>query len=169
MSNINEQKYAEETLRVVKQCIDEELARLKSRRATILEERKYFNDYFNELKDDEKKDLLDNEVLDTNAYTYSLQLVARLSKQMKEPYFAGFTFKEDEFGDKETYYLSIHTLRDPDTGAIMTTDWRAPVASLYYESEPGKVKFTAPVGCPLNRMRQNSTKTMPKLKPPKRS
>ena len=146
MSNINEQKYAEETLRVVKQCIDEELTRLKSRRETILEERKYFNDYFNELKDDEKKDLLDNEVLDTNAYTYSLQLVARLSKQLKEPYFAGFTFKEDEFDDKETYYLSIHTLRDPDTGAIMTTDWRAPVASLYYESEPGKAKFTAPVG-----------------------
>ena len=66
MSNINEQKYAEETLRVVKQCIDEELARLKSRRETILEERKYFNDYFNELKDDEKKDLIDNEVLATS-------------------------------------------------------------------------------------------------------
>lgn len=142
----NEEKHVRETLEVVKKCIDSELAHLKMRRENILEERKYFNDYFNELKDDEKKDLLENELLDTNAYAYSLQFVARLGKQLKEPYFAGFTFKEDDEDEGESYYLSIQTLRQPETGAIVTTDWRAPVASLYYEAEPGKAKFSAPAG-----------------------
>ena len=90
-----EEKHVKETLDIVKKCIDSELVHLKMRRENILEERKYFNDYFNELKDDEKKDLLENELLDTNAYAYSLQFVARLGKQLKEPYFAGFTFEED--------------------------------------------------------------------------
>lgn len=140
----NELKHADETIAAVNKCIEKELAHLKFRRANILEERKYFNDYFNELKEDEKKDLLDNELLDTNAYVYSLQYLARLGKQLKEPYFAGFVFEES--GEAERYYLSIHTLRDPESGAIITTDWRAPIASLYYESEPGSAYFTAPAG-----------------------
>ncbi len=95
VNDMNEKKYAEETLAAVKRCIEKELTHLKLRRENILEERKYFSDYFNELKEDEKKDLLDNELLDTNAYVYSLQLLARLGKQLKEPYFAGFVFEED--------------------------------------------------------------------------
>lgn len=128
-----EKKYAEETIAAVKKCIEKELSHLKIRRGNILDERRYFNDYFYELKDDEKKDLLENELLDTNAYVYSLQLLTRLGKQLKEPYFAGFTFSESDGGAEEApennaeqYYLSIHTLRDPETGAIITTDWRAP-------------------------------------------
>ena len=145
-----EKKYAEETIAAVKKCIEKELSHLKIRRGNILDERRYFNDYFYELKNDEKKDLLENELLDTNAYVYSLQLLARLGKQLKEPYFAGFTFSESDGepteNEAEQYYLSIHTLRDPETGAILTTDWRAPIASLYYESEPGAASFNAPAG-----------------------
>lgn len=143
--DINETMHAESTLAAIKSCIDSELARLKIRKEKILADRRYFNEYFNELKDDEKKDLLDNELLDTNSYTYSLQLLSRLGKQLKEPYFAGFVFQE-EGEEPEKYYISIHTLRDPETGAIITTDWRAPVASMYYESEPGEAHFTAPAG-----------------------
>ena len=138
-------EYAQKTTNIINKCIERELEHVKMRRENILDERKYFSDYFNELKDDEKKDLLDNELLDTNAYMYSLDFLARLSKQLKEPYFAGFTFCEE--GEKpETYYLSIQTLRNPENDDIVTTDWRAPVASLYYEAEPGEAKFSAPMG-----------------------
>lgn len=143
----DEIKHANETISAVKRCIENELSHLKLRRENILGERRYFSDYFYELKDDEKKDLLENELLDTNAYVYSLQFLTRLGKQQKEPYFAGFAFQEDaEDAETERYYLSIQTLRDPETGSIITTDWRAPIASLYYESEPGNTSFTAPAG-----------------------
>ncbi len=141
----NEFENAQNTLNVVKKCIDEELENIRIRRENILDERKYFSDYFSELKDDEKKDLLDNELLDTNAYAFSLGFLARLGKQLKEPYFAGFTFCEDG-EEPETHYLSIQTLRNPDNDEIVTTDWRAPVASLYYEAELGKACFSAPLG-----------------------
>lgn len=142
-----EQAYAAVTIHAVRGCIEKELSVLKQRRGTILEERKYFIDYFYELKDDEKRDLLANEFLDTKSYEYTLNTLARLGKQLREPYFARFDFVEDGQEDEDTaYYLSIHTLRDPETGRILTYDWRAPISSLYYEMEPGPAYFTAPMG-----------------------
>ncbi len=55
VNDMNERKYAEETLAAVKRCIDKELAHLKLRRENILEERKYFSDYFNELKEEREE------------------------------------------------------------------------------------------------------------------
>ncbi len=41
-----EQAYAAVTIHAVRGCIEKELSVLKQRRGTILEERKYFIDYF---------------------------------------------------------------------------------------------------------------------------
>ena len=54
-----EKIYAERTLQAIQNCIQRELKIVQKRKGAILEERKYFTDYFAELKDDEKKDLLD--------------------------------------------------------------------------------------------------------------
>lgn len=143
----SEQAYAERTLEIVRRCMDHELEIVRRRKGEILDERRYFMDYFAELKDDEKKDLLGMEEVDTQNYLRSIAYLARLGKQLKEPYFAGFDFTPaDGSGDTLRCYLSIQTLRDPDGGEMMTFDWRAPVASLYYESEPGEASFDAPDG-----------------------
>lgn len=142
-----EKQYAERTLEAIRTCINRELEITRKRKGAILDERKYFMDYFAELKDDEKKDLLGMEEMDTRSYVRSLEYLARLSKQAKEPYFAGFDFApEDGSGEVIRCCLSIQTLRDPDNGEMLTFDWRAPIASLYYESEPGQASFEAPDG-----------------------
>jgi len=142
-----ELRYAERVREIIRDKIAEELKLSGKRKQDILEQRKYFSDYFAELKDDEKKDLLDNEALDTRQYLNSRALITRLARQEQDPYFAGFDF---EFGgdpeDTLRGYISLQTLRDPETDEIVVFDWRAPICSLYYESEPGDAHFDAPTG-----------------------
>lgn len=141
-----EQQYAAAAKAAVGRCTEKELSRLKEKRTDILEERKYFIDYFYELKEDEKRDLLENEYLDTKTYEKTLSDLARLGRQMQEPYFARFDFCETEDETAEKYYIGIHTVTDPLDGRIVIYDWRAPVASLYYEYEPGSAAYKAPGG-----------------------
>lgn len=141
-----EKQYAADAKAAVGRCTEKELSRLKDKREDILEERKYFIDYFYELKEDEKRDLLENEYLDTKTYENTLSDLARLGRQMQEPYFARFDFCETEEDDAEKYYIGIHTVTDPLDGRIVIYDWRAPVSSLYYEYEPGPAAYKAPGG-----------------------
>lgn len=141
-----EQEYAALAKEAISGCTQKELARLQEKREHILDERKYFIDYFYELKEDEKRDLLENEYLDTKTYENTLTELARLSKQMQEPYFARFDFIEEGEASTDKYYVGIHTVTDPKTGRIMIYDWRAPVSSLYYEYEPGQASYKAPGG-----------------------
>ena len=142
-----EREYAELTHRAIKACIDAELAASGRRKNQILEQRRYFSDYFSELKDDEKRDLLSNEALDTVDYIGVLAHLKKLERQDQEPYFAGIDFVyKDEPEENNRLYISLQTLRDPETDEIITFDWRAPVCSLYYESEPGEAYFDTPAG-----------------------
>lgn len=156
-----EQDYLTNTQNAIAAEINTELDSLKAKRELILEERKYLGDYNYELKEDEIQNLLKVEHVDTNAYVYSLGRVAKLGKMSNDPYFARFDFAEadededDDEDDEEdfpaaqdadNYYLGIATLRDPETSRILIYDWRTPIASLYYESNPGIASYEAPSG-----------------------
>lgn len=152
-----EQDYLANTQNAITANINEELESLKAKRELILEERKYLGEYNYELKEDEIQNLLKVEHVDTNAYVYSLNKITKLGKLSNDPYFARFDFAEfdeDDEDDDDTpdaqdadnYYLGITTLRDPSTGQILIYDWRTPIASLYYESNPGQASYTAPSG-----------------------
>lgn len=142
-----ELEYAERTHKAIKAEMTAELAASGHRKSQILEQRKYFSDYFSELKDDEKRDLLSNEALDTRSYLSSMEHLRKLARQEQEPYFAGFDYVDDiDPEERNRVYISLETLRDPDTYEIITYDWRAPICSMYYECEPGPAYFDAPAG-----------------------
>ena len=144
-----ELEYAEKTRKAIKECMQAEIAASGKRKSQILEQRRYFSDYFAELKNDEKLDLLSNEALDTRDYLGSVTHLRKLARQEQEPYFAGFDFvdgADGEDGGKNRLYVSLQTLRDPETDEIITFDWRAPICSLYYESEPGPAYYDTPGG-----------------------
>ena len=151
-----EEDYLTQTQNAISENINEELESLKRKKELILEERRYLGDYNYELKDDEIYNLMKVEHVDTNAYVYSLRRLEKLGKLMKEPYFGRFDFAtidedEDEDDvpeaeDADNFYLGITTLRDPETGRILIYDWRTPIASLYYESNPGDACYESPSG-----------------------
>ncbi|MFC4662517.1 HelD family protein [Oceanobacillus aidingensis] len=50
----------------------------------------------------------------------------------KEPYFARLDFKEEENEEVKATYIGKAGVFDEHTGDVLITDWRAPVASLFY-------------------------------------
>ncbi len=68
-----------------------------------------------------------------------------LQKCIMKPYFARIDFKQDGYLKTESCYLSKVGIVDYD-GNLVTVDWRAPIASLYYDSNVGEVHYTAPQG-----------------------
>lgn len=67
-----------------------------------------------------------------------------LTEGLKKPYFARIDFK-DEKEFESMCYIGKVGVTDFDQN-IVTVDWRAPIASLYYDSNLGKTSYKAPEG-----------------------
>ena len=84
----------------------------------------------------------------------SVQLRNRLLKQQDSPYFARIDFRGST-GESIPYYIGLFAyLRG---GQLHISDWRSPVAGMYYDFEPGKAWYQAPGGVvrgELTRKRQ---------------
>ena len=65
--------------------------------------------------------------------------LARLNKTKDKPYFARIDF------NNEKLYIGRSGTLDT-SGKILITDWRAPIASVYYDSNIGKASYIAPQG-----------------------
>jgi len=131
--------------KLISESINIEKGLLSVRRSDILDERKYFIDYFYELPEDERRDLLENEFIDMKTYESTLVRFKNLTKQLREPYFARIDFTEDGY-EPESLYIGTNMVRDPKTNLIEVYDWRAPVSNMYYECEPGRASYLAPSG-----------------------
>ena len=69
-----------------------------------------------------------------------------LVEAQKKPYFARIDFAEDGTRDQELLYIGkMCLIRDEDMKPVII-DWRAPVASLYYEERLGRAHYLCPKG-----------------------
>ncbi len=69
--------------------------------------------------------------------------IKALEKAKLVPYFARIDFKNDKHFDK--CYIGKKGVSDYDNN-IITVDWRAPISSLYYDSNVGHCSYEAPEG-----------------------
>ncbi len=67
-------------------------------------------------------------------------------KLRNSPYFARVDFKGDTARFPTSVYIGLRTLQEHDSFQILVCDWRAPVASLFYEDFEGEASFDAPGG-----------------------
>ena len=72
--------------------------------------------------------------------------IAFFRKMRNSPYFARVDFKIDGALKEKVIYIGLKTVQDPDTFQMYVCDWRAPVASLFYEDFEDKAFFDAPKG-----------------------
>ena len=69
-----------------------------------------------------------------------------LAEASRKPYFARVDFREDNQEQPQSYYIGKMVLiRESDMRPVII-DWRAPVASLYYEERLGEAHYLAPRG-----------------------
>lgn len=110
----------------------------------------YTIDKFNEVIDDSKLKLSNLKGLYLNNYDAMLEEKFKLEaeinsieKAKNNPYFARIDFETKS--NKEKCYIGKLGVQDYDNN-IITVDWRAPISSLYYDSNIGKCSYEAPYG-----------------------
>ncbi len=68
-----------------------------------------------------------------------------LNTSEKKPYFARIDFKNDKEKNVETCYIGKVGVISNDS-QIVVVDWRAPISSIYYDGNIGRVSYNAPDG-----------------------
>lgn len=71
--------------------------------------------------------------------------IIRLDRQLSSPYFGRIDFSQAG-SNPQTIYIGINSLTDEDTMEILVHDWRAPVCSMFYDSETGPASYLCPAG-----------------------
>ena len=67
--------------------------------------------------------------------------ISNLETSLEKPYFARIDFTSDVDGKTSTIYIGKNGIIHDNS--IVVTDWRAPISSLYYDSEVGKCAYEA--------------------------
>lgn len=86
----------------------------------------------------------DEQYIQNMSKEYSNKL-KNLNKSILEPYFARIDFKEDKKSNVQKIYIGKTGVFDKDY-EVVVTDWRAPIASIYYDGQLGKVEYECPDG-----------------------
>jgi len=77
---------------------------------------------------------------------FSDRAVRRLKRLSNSPYFARIDFANRATEAPEALYIGLHSLVDEHTGRFLVYDWRAPVAGMFYDFEPGPAWYESPAG-----------------------
>ena len=128
--------------------INEVASGLKTRRSNVLEARRVMNKATGVIRDFD--DVAHLTILVTevsqqeHAYGEISTRLQRLQRLYNSPYFARIDFIEDGYGEAEEIYIGRHSLLDEKTHNFFVYDWRAPIASLYYDHGIGRASFKIP-------------------------
>jgi DNA helicase-2/ATP-dependent DNA helicase PcrA len=76
----------------------------------------------------------------------SREIHGKLNRLLHSPYFGRIDFMEAHTNETEPIYLGITSLLDKDGITFLIYDWRAPIASIYYDYSPGLVEYQTPDG-----------------------
>ena len=76
---------------------------------------------------------------------FNENMAERSKRMLTNPFFARVDFIEKDSNEIEKIVIGLYSLKD-EKGDLLVHDWRAPVCSLYYDSEPGDVEYRSPSG-----------------------
>lgn len=78
----------------------------------------------------------------------------KLLKLRSSPYFGRVDFERlaPDPRESEPFYIGVHDFRDEESGRTYVHDWRAPVASMFYDFELGQAGYEAPSGAIRGRI-----------------
>lgn len=80
-----------------------------------------------------------------NSWRHSTQQLDVLQRLEKTPYFARIDFKETSAKAAETIYIGLSSFTDKQDH-FLVYDWRAPISSIYYDGNLGRVTYQTPDG-----------------------
>lgn len=79
-----------------------------------------------------------------NSGAFSVGIRNKMDQLKESPYFSRIDFQEDNGAESTTYYIGRFSFSYEDE--LIIFDWRAPIASMFYDYEIGPAGFDAPQG-----------------------
>ena len=86
-----------------------------------------------------------NPVLLESLLNQSYHKLVMLDRNIPKPYFARIDFKDEDALEEIECYIGKVGVSD-ENNKLITVDWRAPIASLYYDANVGEASYEAPIG-----------------------
>lgn len=84
-------------------------------------------------------------IINTNLQDRMAQKLSDIEKGLSKPYFARVDFLEEEHSSNQDIYIGKMSIMNKDQ-ELLVTDWRSPIANLYYEGRLGDSSYTCPDG-----------------------
>ncbi len=141
-----EEKYLAHVLERIRAAIGSADTTVRERVQTLDEQKRYLW---------ENKDIDPHEVRSVRENILNIHAIGesaiarreRLARMLDTPYFGRIDFRENTpDGKPAPIYIGVHTFHDFDAHTSLVYDWRAPVAGMYYDYEPGPASYTSPAG-----------------------
>ncbi len=136
---MTEEKYLDHVLERIRAAIGSADTTVKERMQTLDEQKRYIW---------ENKDLDPQEIRSARENMLNIHAIGestiarreRLGRMLDTPYFGRIDF------NGVPTYIGVHTFHDFDSRTSLVHDWRAPIASMYYDYELGQAAYTSPAG-----------------------
>lgn len=108
-------------------------------------------EYYNLRLDAIPKIYKDNPLMIATFIELYSRKISLMKRTIKKPYFARIDFARDGEKNVEKLYIGKVGVMDEDNNNI-TIDWRAPISSMYYDSNLGRTSYKAPEGTCTGKM-----------------
>ncbi|MGF7012136.1 DNA helicase-2/ATP-dependent DNA helicase PcrA [Lachnospiraceae bacterium PF1-22] len=79
-----------------------------------------------------------------NTGAFAVTIRDKLAKLKESPYFARIDFRQDLADEAEPFYIGRFAFNYKNK--LRISDWRSPLASMFYDYEVGPASYTAPMG-----------------------
>ncbi|MFU8815586.1 MAG: HelD family protein [Pseudomonadales bacterium] len=152
-----EQAHLEQVRARLNRAIAEFSRRLRDYATEIQEQKNYLWSSRDEMDHIEKIAQRQSIEQAVNSGDFVLAQRQRLQKLLASAYFGRVDVVHSADDSPQPVYLGIHHFRDDADGENVIYDWRAPIASLFYDYETGPARYQAPQGevcCEVRLKRQ---------------
>ena len=139
-----EQEYFEEVENELQCDLQTTQESIDYRNQAIKAQKKYMRDSHGDMDDEEFLQNMNNVNNDTFFIEHAAKQVDVLAHQIESPYFGKIAFEYQGDGQVLPVYIGTNGYWSMDEQDQKVYDWRAPIASMYYDYEKGEASYQAP-------------------------
>ena len=143
-SEKEERAYFDEVKSALTVCLREQDGSISSYSGLMSETQAYLNDAFAEMDKAEKASVATDILQTDRVMNHTMLRRSQVLRLLDSPYFGRIDFTQKGKRKKSKIYIGIHNF-ETDAGMLIH-DWRAPVASMFYDYEVGDAQYVSPAG-----------------------
>ena len=141
---IKEEKYLQNTIKVIRQKISALGSELFESEEKILEFKKFIWDTHTEMDPAEMRTMMSDNDVEISIITKRGEYLQKLYKIQNKPYFGSLIWKDNSETKEDIIYIGITHV--DDNLNYLVYDWRSPICSMFYDYETGPSSYEAPEG-----------------------